>query len=127
MTEQREPVTPAEVERALFDASERMEQARLDLVDRRNAELAAKREYEIGKVRAAADPWCPAVGKNRGEVTVAERQAWIDAQVLDLMLDLEAARNLRVQAAEGLRVAQKQVEVYQSINASVRASVRGGW
>jgi hypothetical protein len=117
---QREPITPVAVERELADLSDRLEELRLQLVDARNAENDAKRAYEIMKVRAAAHSACPRV--KRGEVTVAERQAWIDEHCLDAQLALQDAKNLRVIASEALRNAQKQVETVQSIGASVRTS-----
>jgi hypothetical protein len=53
---------------------------------------------------------------------VAERQAWIDEHILDKTLALQDAKHLRVIASEALRTAQKQVEVNQSIGASLRTS-----
>ena len=123
MTGPREPMTPIAVERELVSLHARLEELRLQLVDARNLENEAKRAFEVAKVKAAMHPACPRV--KRGEVTVAERQAWIDEHILDQMLLLDDAKNMRVIASEALRTAQKQVELVQSVGASVRTSYQG--
>jgi hypothetical protein len=120
VTTPRTPITPAAFEAEMHDLDDRLESLRLQLVDARNCENDAKRDFEIAKVTAAMHPSCPRV--RRGEVTVAERQAWIDEHILDKTLALQDAKHLRVIASEALRTAQKQVEVNQSIGASLRTS-----
>lgn len=122
MTEVEAPATPVDVERMLREVTERLQSLRTELAHARLAEHDAKVAFEKGKVRFAADVWCPKV--ERGGTTVAERQAWIDERVLDEKLALDFATTLRQIAADALRSAEKELEALQSIGASVRAEYR---
>lgn len=117
----RNPITAAEFEQEMHDLDDRLEHLRLELVDARNAENAAKHAWMIADAEAGEHPLCPKPDRSTG-VTVGQRDSWIKKRILDKTLALADAKNLRVIASEALRTAQKQVELNQSIGASLRTS-----
>jgi hypothetical protein len=54
VTTPRTPITPAAFEAEMHDLDDRLESLRLQLVDARNCENDAKRDFEIAKVTAVS-------------------------------------------------------------------------
>ena len=113
-----EPLTPVQVESKLRALVTAITQAQQQLAKARMAEVEAEAEYQQAKVRATYSPECPAV--KRGEVTVGERDAWIDSHVLDESLARNHATALREIAVDALRARIAESQAVQSLNASVR-------
>jgi hypothetical protein len=113
-----EPLTPVQIESKLRALVNAITAAQSELRTARLHEVEALNDFEQAKVTAAYSKDCPVV--KRGEVTVGERDAWIDAQVLDHAAKLRHASALREIAQDALRSRIAESQAVQSLNASVR-------
>lgn len=118
MTETYEPLSPVGVETKLRALVNAIALAQSDLREMRLAETDAAVELMRATVRASMDPACPVV--KRGEVTVGDREAWIDARTVDVKAAAMHAATLREIAMDALRSRIAESQAVQSLNASVR-------
>lgn len=118
MTETYEPLSPVHIEGKLRALVNAITTAQADLREMRIGESDAAIELLRATVRASMDPQCPVV--KRGEVTVGDREAWIDAKTVDLKAAAMHAATLREIAMDALRSRIAESQAVQSLNASVR-------
>jgi hypothetical protein len=88
-------LTPVMAEKRLQWLDNEMARAELALRNARDAEVAAKHEYEAARRQAGFSKDCPRVA--RGGATVDERKQWID----DQCANQQRAYDLKVAAREG--------------------------
>lgn len=115
-----EPLTPIQTETELSRLISAITTAQLDLARFRKSRAVAYVAYRKAKLRAAHDVRCPKV--ERGSVTVAEREDWIDDQVADEEETLTKWDVMLEIGIEGLRSTLAVAEVVRSLNTSVRAA-----
>lgn len=115
-----EPLTPVKVEEKLRGLVNEMYAAQKNLRDARDRETDA--EVALKRARAAAfhHSQCPKV--TRGGHTVADRDAWIDTQVMDEWAHARVATTAREVAQDNLRVVLAVAETVRSLGASVRSA-----
>lgn len=117
-----EPLTPPQAEFAVKRATNKVAAATSEFRRAGDELVAAKIAYRKAVVGAAFDPECPV--PRRGEVTVGEREAWINQETAlekDLLFAAEIARET---AIEALRSARTEHQGAMAINASVREAYR---
>lgn len=119
-----EPLTPAESERAVKAATNKVSKRTLEFIRSGDALVDATREHRIALTRAEFDPASPRVV--RGETTVGDREAWIRRACAAEMDVLHAAEVMRDNAMEALRSARKELDGAMAVNASVREAYKNG-
>jgi hypothetical protein len=121
-----EPDLPVTAEGKLEDFQAELEKARQVLREARDAEVTAKLARDKAARAARFSPDCPKAGVFDGErVTVADKEAWIAAQVEEQEQAYQLARTARQAASDHLHTLGKQGGFQQSIAASVREAFRG--
>lgn len=113
-------LTPVEVEAKLRNLVTEMTTAQRTLAVARDHETTAEIEYKRAKARAFHHSQCPKV--TRGGYTVADRDAWIDQQVMDEWAKARVATTAREVAQDNLRVVLAVAETVRSLGASVRSA-----
>ena len=137
MTDQAEPdfrildedeaLTPPEAERYLKQVNNELARAQIALRRLRYEELRVKKEYTEARTALLFSPECPQAGRGEGQVTVAERDAWIDARIA-CHWQYESLQVQVTNASEYLRTVGKQVSIAQSLNNAAKelySSFRG--
>lgn len=109
-----------QVEAKLEALVDEMYQGQKTLATARDTETAAEIAYKRAKARAYHRGDCPKV--TRGGHTVADRDAWIDSQVMDEWVAYKVATTAREVAQDNLRVIFGVAETLRSVGASVRQS-----
>jgi len=111
-------LTPVESEQQISDLIKAAYDAQKTLADARDTETASEIEYKRAKAKTYHRGDCPKV--TRGGYTVADKDAWIDEQVMDEWVALKIATTAREVAQDNLRVILAVSESARSLNASVR-------
>lgn len=119
---QQEPLTPVQIEAMLRSCITRLTQAESGLRRARDVETDAEIKYRHAQYRAQLDPKGPTVGRGSGDVTVAERDAWVAQQVEAQWVAYRKAQTLRDSAQDHLRTVRDVTEVLRSLGASVRTA-----
>jgi len=117
-----EPLTPVQAEFAVKRATNKVAFCTAEFRRAGDELVSAKIAYREAVVRAAFDPECPV--PRRGEVTVGERDQWIDRRTALEKDALFAAEINRETAIEALRSARTEHQGAMAINASVREAYR---
>lgn len=112
-----EPLTPIDVERRLNRTINDLTLAQRALRDARDAEVAAKHDYEDVRRRAMFRPDCPKV--SRGGVTTAEREAWIELEAASFQRVYDVAEVRRKAAEDHLRTLNSQGVLLATLAKSV--------
>lgn len=113
-----EPLTPIHIEGKLRALVNAIALAQSDLRNFRIKEAEATVILMRATVAMSMNPACPQV--KRGEVTVGDREAWIDAQTINEKSEAIHATALREIAQDALRARIAESQAVQSMNASVR-------
>jgi hypothetical protein len=113
-----EPLNPVQIEQKLRALVNAITLAQSDLRQARLEESDTAIALMRAEVTASMDSECPQV--KRGEVTVADREAWIDARTVDVRAAANHASTLREIAMDALRARIAESQAVQSLNASVR-------
>lgn len=113
-------LTPAEVERFLNRLSNEIARAQYALKNARNRELDAKRTFHRERDRLLLSDACPNVGRASGDVTVAERDAWINTQIDTELWVYKTAKVQREDAESYVWAIKDQIEVLRSIGVLAR-------
>lgn len=113
-----EPLSPVAVESKLRQLVNQLTQAQGCLSETRNAETVAEIALKRARLAASESESCPK--PQRGSVTVAEREAWIDAAVIHEYEVYRQATTAREIAADALRTTRDVASVVQSLAQSVR-------
>jgi hypothetical protein len=113
-------ITPVEIERKLRALVNELAAAQLALQKARDAEVAAKHEYLIAYRRAWFHPDCPK--PSRGIATVADREAWCDAQAFTEQQALDLAEVARKSAEDYLRTLRDQAVIVATLAKSVNTA-----
>jgi hypothetical protein len=113
-------LSPVDVERKLTSLVTEMTKAQQQLAAARDLETTAEVAYKKAQHRAFHHPRCPQV--ERGRVTVAERDAWVDEHVEDEWETYKLASTQREIAQDALRVTLAIAETVRSLGASVRTA-----
>jgi hypothetical protein len=108
-------LTPPEAERYLKQVSNELARAQITLRRLRYEELKLKKEYTEAKTVLLFSPECPQAGRGEGQVTVAERDAWVDSRI-DCHWQYESLQVQVKNAEDYLRTVGKQVSIAQSLN-----------
>lgn len=115
-----EPLTPVQVESKLRRLIGDLTKAQVELSKARDGELFAEIRLKRARAKASASAECPK--PSRGGVTVAERDAWIDARVAQEWEHYRAAVVCRDIAQDALRTHRDIASVVQSLASSVRVA-----
>jgi hypothetical protein len=115
-----ENLTPAEAERILKVLYNELGLAQLELRRARDRELDAKKAYVSERKRLLWTRECPHVGRGSDDVTVDERDAWIDNKIPDEFWVYEVAQSQRADADDYMSMLRHQVKCVQSISATTR-------
>lgn len=116
-------LTPAQVERFLNLLANEIAAAQKALVDARDRELEAKKIYQQAKDRLLLSAECPNVGRASGDVTVAEREAWINTQVGDELWIYKTTQVERENAESYVWAIKDQIEILRSIGVLSRQAL----
>jgi len=99
-------LTPAAAERRLVELEKQLEMATEMLKIARDAEVAAKHEFEAARRKAGLSPECPRV--ERGGTTVAERTEWIEDKAAESQWKYDIATAARQAAYDHLQTTREQ-------------------
>lgn len=108
-------LTPAEVERFLNLLNNEIARAQQNLRRARGRELDAKKIYARERDRLLLSDECPNVGRASGDVTVAERDAWVNTRIDDELWIYKTAKVEREDAESYVWAIKDQIEVLRSI------------
>lgn len=108
-------LTPAEVERFLNLLNNEIARAQNNLRRARARELDARKIYSRERDRLLLSDECPNVGRASGDVTVAERDAWVNTRIDDELWIYKTARVEREDAESYVWAIKDQIEVLRSI------------
>lgn len=113
-------LTPIEVEDNMRGLINKMYEAQKELATARDTETASEIEYKRAKARVYHRGDCPKV--TRGGYTVADKDAWIDEQIMNEWVALKVATTAREVAQDNLRILLAIAETWRSLGASVRTA-----
>ena len=115
-------VTPAQIEKRLYDLSKDIDEAQLDLSDQELMYHTVKTQFELGMARSRME-YATKSAPNGKNYTVQEREdmALLDNQPAFTQLNLMEAR-VKASRANVNRIIT-QVEIARSIGTSVRTSM----
>lgn len=113
-------LTPVQIEAKLTALVTEMTTAQKTLAAARDAETTAEIALKRAHARAFHDGACPKV--TRGGYTVADRDSWIDSQVMNEWAAHKIATTAREVAQDNLRVTLAIAETVRSLGASVRTA-----
>ncbi len=113
-------LTPVDIESKLTALVSEMTQAQRALAAARDAETAAEIAYKRATAAAFHRPDCPQ--PKRGEVTVGDRDSWVDRIVMDEWAAMKVATTAREVGQDNLRVVLAIAETVRSLGASVRTA-----
>lgn len=113
-----EPLSPVQIEAKLRRLVNGIALAQADLRLFRMKEAEATVILMRAKVSMSMSSACPQV--KRGEVTVGDREDWIDAQTINERSEAVQATALREIAQDALRARIAESQAVQSLNASIR-------
>ena len=113
-------LTPAEVERFLNLLNNEIARAQRYLRNARERELDARKIYQRDRDRLLLSDGCPNVGRAAGDVTVAERDAWINTQLDTELWIYKTAKVQREDAESYVWAIKDQIEVLRSIGVLAR-------
>jgi hypothetical protein len=113
-------LTPAEVEEFLEKLNNEIANSQRALVSARNRELQAKEIYEKERDRLLLSDDCPHVGRRDGDVTVAERDAWINTRIPDELWMYRTVKREREDAESYVWAIKDQIEVLRSLGVMAR-------
>lgn len=99
-------LTPAAAEQRLIVLEKTLEMATEMLKIARDAEVAAKHEFEAARRKAGLSPECPRV--ERGGTTVAERTEWIEDKAAEAQWKYDIATAARQAAYDHLQTTREQ-------------------
>lgn len=108
-------LTPPEAERYLKQVSNELARAQVALRRLRYEELRLKKQYTEARTELLFSPECPQAGRSEGQVTVAERDAWVDSRI-ECHWQYESLQVQVKNAEDYLRTVGKQVSIAQSLN-----------
>ena len=121
-------LTQPEAERYLKQVNNELARAQIALRRLRYEELKLKKAHTETKTTLLFSLDCPQTGRGDGQVTVAERDAWIDARI-PCHWQYESLQVQVKNAEDYLRTVGKQVSIAQSLNNAAKGlydSFRGG-
>lgn len=118
MTQSYTPLTPPEVEAKLRACTREMLDAERELRAARDVETDCEIAYRKAHTTAMLSGDCPRV--TRGEVTVADRDAWVDERCHGEWRALRLATAGREIAADRIRVTRDITSAVQTIAQMVR-------
>lgn len=108
-------LTPAEVERFLNLLNNEIARAQDNLRRARGRELDAKKIYTRERDRLLLSDDCPNVGRASGDVTVAERDAWINTRIDNELWIYKTAKVEREDAESYVWAIKDQIEILRSL------------
>lgn len=112
---------PAQIDRHLKRLYNELAFAIGDLRKARGEEVNAKKAYTEARNRLLLSGECPRVGRGSNDVTVDEREAWINNRLDGEVWVLEGAKVVRESAEDYLNnTLRGQVSCIQSIGATAR-------
>lgn len=110
--------TPAGVEEAIRRLITSLTQAQRELATVRDRAVGAELDWKAARRRARLSSHCPKV--TRGGHTVADAEAWVDAQCEAQEREARIAEAARDAALDRLRVLRDDVSLLITLSASVR-------
>lgn len=116
-------LTPAEVERFLNALNNEIARAQNMLRQARHRELEAKKIYARERDRLLLSSDCPNVGRASGDVTVAERDAWINIRIDDQLWIYKTAKVEREDAESYVWAIKDQIEILRSLGVLARQAM----
>jgi hypothetical protein len=108
-------LTPAEVERFLNLLNNEIARAQHALSTARRRELEAKKIHARERDRLLLSDDCPNVGRASGDVTVAERDAWINTRIDNELWIYKTAQVEREDAEAYVWAIKDQIEILRSL------------
>lgn len=112
-----EPLSPVDVERKIRQLVNDLGKALQELGEARDAEVHAKHAYESERRAALLSPERPRV--ERGGMTTAERDAWVEERCANRKHEFDIAETVRKAAEDHLRVVHDQASLVQTLARSV--------
>lgn len=116
-------LTPPQVEVFLNRLNNEIAHAQESLVTARDRELGAKKIYAQARDRLLLSDDCPNVGRASADVTVAERDAWINVQLDDQLWIYKTAQVQREDAESYVWALKDQIKIVQSLGVLARHSM----
>lgn len=118
MLDDYQPLSPVDIEQKLRALVNNLAAAYKELAEARDGEVHAKHAYESKHRAALLDPDRPRV--ERGGLTTAERDAWVEDQCAEQREAYDIAEVVRKAAEDHLRVIRDQASVVQTLARSVQ-------
>lgn len=117
-------LTPPEVEQFLILLNNEIAKADRELTEARDRELEAYKIYRLERNKLLLSAECPKVGRSRanGDVTVDEREAWIEDQIEDQVWIHETSKVARENAESYVWALKDQFRIVQSLGVFARLS-----
>lgn len=113
-------LTPAEVEQFLNRLNNEIARSQEALVAARDRELQAKEIYEKERDKLLLSDDCPNVGRASADVTVAERDAWINTRIPDELWIYKTVKVERENAESYVWAIKDQIEILRSLGVLAR-------
>jgi hypothetical protein len=108
-------LTPPQVEEFLSRLGNEIANAQLELETARDRELEAKEIYTKERDKLLLSDACPNVGRASADVTVDEREAWINVRIPDELWIYKTAKVDRENAESYVWALKDQITVVQSL------------
>lgn len=114
-------MAPHQIEQHLRSCVTELTKSEQQLASARDVEVEAEQVYQAAKRQAMLSPECPRV--ERGSVTVADRDAWVEEQCASEWADYRAAQVTLQAAQDHQRTVRDVTSTYQSIASLCRTAL----
>ncbi|MCC5574561.1 hypothetical protein IMZ11_02760 [Microtetraspora sp. AC03309] len=122
-------LTPADTDRFLKRLNNELVRAQMDIRRARKQKADCDEAYQRKRLPLLMSEECPDVGRGAGQVTVEERDAWINSQIYGEYTALRNAKDAMEDAVGYGWLVKDQIRVMQSLNNNAKAiydTYRGG-
>lgn len=116
-----EPLSPHQIEERLRRCVTELTHSEKQLAQARDVEVEAEQVYQAAKRQAMFSPDCPRV--ERGSVTVADRDAFVDERCADEYRAYRLAQAALQAAQDHQRTVRDTTSTYQSIASLCRTAL----
>lgn len=118
------PLSMIQTEQKLLELNEALAEALDDLKAKRDGQVRAEHKLRKAQRSALFDEDCPAV--SRGQVTIADRDAWVDDKSDAEWLEYNLAKVQMENAKDHMHAVREQISTMQSIASGQRTLMKLG-
>jgi hypothetical protein len=114
-------MSPHQIEQHLRSCVTELTKSERTLAEARDVEVVTEQEYQAARRRALLSPDCPRV--ERGHITVADRDAWVDERCKDEHQTYRLAAVALQAAQDHQRTVRDVTSTYQTIASLCKAAI----